>query len=531
MSPLIYFTVAAGIAITAFFWRLLPRLIQPEAIGHDTYAHFHLAREVRRNGHRFATEFSNTLRPIHIDYPLFFHWLLSYIPEKNLLKLERYIAPLLDTLMSVHVLIFSALLLRHHEIEEWQPLSLICMFLFAISPALLRQGLGPRAYQASPRPLGQFLFLLFMSGCILYNMGGSWGWLVLAGVAAGLNTITTKLINQAILFVSLLLLLSSNYIPLVAALAGSLAFHVLTGGKTGVVLAGQYAHLKNYAKNWQNTHLGFNRTCRQYIAEFTGAIKALAKGEYTEAMMWFFKCKYIPHIIVFAFPHIIVGAALLLTGTPVSDMAETLLWWTGAGIACTLLTNLPRLRFLGEPERYMEATLAASIITLVLLAMQSPAALYLLAIYSMLFGAVSVIYFIKLNTFMVEVFNKYLPALAEIDHPENRIHHIGNLLQCTHFALRNARTLPCISVPREEEEENYRDFRLVYGKYPFPEKSVNDIITRYDLTHITTTPRYLKMYAETTGDLTFRQEDYKTLYDDGDFVILKLKGNEEQHDK
>ncbi|MDG6251127.1 hypothetical protein, partial [Methanocalculus sp.] len=139
--------------------------------GSDQWYHLFFADYIRKNKFKYPKTLKEFLLPGIYDYPPLYHYLLALFPRGFREMVCKYIGACIDTL-SLIVIYYSILYLSEFpELSDHfsHPIltAYIACLLFALHPAFLALGGGPRAYSATPRPLGELflslslLFLLF----------------------------------------------------------------------------------------------------------------------------------------------------------------------------------------------------------------------------------------------------------------------------------------------------------------------------------------------------------------------------------
>lgn len=393
-SAAVTFALAAVVVVgvTAAL-RIVPGLLWPFR-GMDAGAHFLIRRQIRRNGMRMSMRGWPLLLDQRQTYPWVFHWLLALLPESWLRRCPPLASAICDALHVLIVMLLAAALAPRIA-PDLDPvvMSLLAGLLVATAPALLVVGVGPRAYEVTPRPFGELLFTATMASALWYVHEGHAVAAIAAVVACGLLLLSSKFAAQVLLFCT----------PIVAAVAGELrlllllplgvaAALVLSGGGYWWVARAQCIHLLFYRRRLQYEHPALRsrnrgrellhaaaRTVRHPMdRDARIALVRLAEGHtflqfLLRNVLWCVTCTLIALAVFPGWP----GA--------VEEWRIALIAWGAAPVAPFLLSSLRDYRFLGEAERYPEYGLApiAIVASAGVLGVGAPAGGWLLFAYAL----------------------------------------------------------------------------------------------------------------------------------------------------
>lgn len=355
-----YFAMSVGLVLLV---RLLPAWRWPTFTS-DAGFHLLLRREIRANGFRMPRKLEPCPFDERVEYPWFYHQLIAFLPEAWLRRLPALPSAIIDGLHALlagwgaHGLVSA---LGHPEAAARA--GLLSILFLGMNPALLAHGMGPRAYEVTPRPLGELLFSATMLSAIWAAASGNWvGWIV-AAVAGGLLLLSSKFAAQVLVFSLPLLALVPGFHPAVGVLPGAfLAAMVLSGGRYGHVLRGQWIHLRYYRRNLQYTCTMVSELNRwRDVRAAWDALRRtglLSKIFFRAVARLYATNTYLLLLLrgpVFLFP---LALVLSPAHRGALRMAEGPSLWL-AGWACAwllpfVLTSTRHLRFLGEAERYAE---------------------------------------------------------------------------------------------------------------------------------------------------------------------------------
>lgn len=475
------------IAVTGFIIRFLPRLFRPNAIVSDTYFHLYRAQAIRDAGFRLTKTLPRVVLPHENTYPFLYHYLLALFPEKTRMWAERMTGAFFDTISVVMVYLFSSWLIRHiSEAQAFAQLPVYVTLCFAFSPALLRIGSGPRAYNGSPRTMGQTLYLAHIFSAFVALETGSIA-MAAAGVVTGaLLIVTAKFAVQVLVFFGVFF--SIFITPMYAGYLALCFFvsMVITGGAAFNVLKGQIRHSVNYVKNVQSIFLYPHViTFRDYLARCLSVPYNFLKLHPAKAIGWFYSENYPVHLLLFVFPQFFAIIFILPDYQNIGTGVQTLIIWSLGGICWFVLTKLRILMFLGEGERYLEYALYPSFFLAIYLLPNYQTVIYIWIGYSL----ISVIYYnySYLNQYRKADENYYITdaCLNSLAFDRDAVvwpigsHHFEALYHTKNMILTHG-------VNIDENVLSFDEFKLSYGNYPYPSEDWREIIKKYDVKFIYT---------------------------------------------
>jgi len=351
------------VSILVFGFRLVPAWLWPTFTS-DAGFHLLMRREIRKNRFRVPRKLEPCLFDEHVSYPWLYHQLIAFLPEAWLRRAPALPSAMIDSLHAALAYwggAWLATFLGHPEIASqagfWSAL------LLGINPALLAHGMGPRAYEVTPRPLGELLLSVALLAAVRAAGGGGpayWGAGILAG---GMLLLSSKFAAQVLLFFVLWLALVPGFSAVLFVVPASFATAlVLSGGGYTDVFLGQVAHLRYYRRKSQYSFslvADLNRW--QEVREAWGALRrsGFFSGEFGRAAARLYTMNtYLLMLVRGA-----VFLVLLVMGLSSAQReawqitrppALWLLAWSCAWLPPFILTSTKHLRFLGEAERYAE---------------------------------------------------------------------------------------------------------------------------------------------------------------------------------
>jgi hypothetical protein len=520
--------ILGGILAAAFVLRWWPRLKLPHAIGSDAYFHLTMARTIRENGYRIPPEVPRVLVCRPYTYPYLFHWLLSFVPDRFLMVAERIISPFLDTCYVLLTFVFVYRITASAGLSRDPTEAALWSAAFvALCPAFLTVGPGPRAYGATPRTLGQLLFLVYLGSVTLFMSTQQWLWLVPGALAVACLSITTKFGNQVVVFIASGLALAGYEAPIAMAVCGYVLAVVATRGKVLRVLHGQIAHSIFYFKYLQKPFLYPDRQrllsyLRRLLSHGLRAIRRPVRF-----LRWYFSEPYLLHALMVNFPHMLVGVVLLglayARGDSLISSGVFAFMVTTIAISFILswLISLKPLMFLGEAGRYAEHTIMAQVMVFVLLvqSMDLRALLWLVLGYSVLSYWFSLENFVRIYADSA-CLRQVLPLLVEkIDTDGTRIFWLGHVFWPLLFFTKRASIL-IHGANFGEHLLTKEEWFEVFGNFPFPGRPLREIVARYNIQYVVGTQAGVEHYEKLLKDSSFSERRFPKLASAGDIAVF-----------
>jgi len=371
--------------------RLIPGLVWPRHAMDGGY-HMLLRREIRRNGFRMPPRVAAMALDERQTYPWWYHSFLALLPESWLRRIPPLPSTLIDAAHTAIVVLLAARLAPYAGPTVDPALAgLVAGVLFATSPALLVVGIGPRAYEITPRPLGELCYTALMATGAAYAMGGSPWYVAAAAVAGAALLMSSKFAAQVlVLCAPAVALAAGSWMPVLLVPLSLLACFVLTGGRYWWVLLGQVRHLDIFRRRLQHEHaiLRDRNRWRALARALVAVIRSPGRrAERIELM------RLAEHntVLQFLLRNVLwlAGFTLMVAGVfgPWAGEGEGwrgwLIGWAAAPLVPFVLSSMRAFRFLGEAERYPEYAVApvAALFALGALALPAPAGAVLIGAY------------------------------------------------------------------------------------------------------------------------------------------------------
>ena len=489
---MIYFII-----ILCFLLRALPRLRLKNVFNSDTFFHLYCARVIRENAFSLPEKLPRVILNHAYTYPYLYHFLLSLFPLRWRLWVERLTGAIFDTISLILIYLFSGWSIRNVESgDRLQEIPLLVVTLFAFSPGLLRIGSGPRAYNGSPRVLGQTLYLLhLLAGYYAYATQSATALAVSLLCGAAL-ILAAKFGSQVLIFFGLFFTLWVTYQYLLLLMGCFLLAIVLSKGRAWGIILGHVRHSSFYVKYlqrvflfpWAKTFWGY---CRTLLGKGYRILNGFRVGD---AVQWFYSERYFLHILITVYPQFFFIFGYIQQINALRSLDRFLLVWMGAGLICFLVTVCRPFLFLGEGERYLEYALFPSLFLMVqFLPKKLEGFIGVFLIYSIMSALFALWQYQKQNRQQNEDYERNKEIFTHLGQlPEGVIMPIGSF----HYqSLYNTR-LPVLTHGSNIDEKLLPkdEFMLVYGHYPYPSEYFQEIVDRYRVSYIMSDPETLSYY-------------------------------------
>jgi hypothetical protein len=324
--------------------------------GSDHQVHLFLINLIRENSHRLLSRIPRLLNESYCGaYPLFLHWLLSFLSLRQI----NIVALLFNPLMNVVQVVILYIALKQ-EFVVGSGLSAMAgaiSLCVALTPQFFHI-LSARNKGFSSRPVG--LILLTVCALLVYCVGGTsyprlfFALAVLATYLIwGFNTFAQQAV---ILFGSILGVVFGNWTLLLVA-ATSLIFFVLLHPRYAFsYLKHTSIFIKTYATDLADVFILKLRPSiwRDLVYDIWNRMLKAPK----KALAYAYGNSFL--IVIFLNPFVFVAVYSAWRGNLANPFIMFCSQMAAAGLIVFVLTSFRRTRFLGEPERYVELVTAFS---------------------------------------------------------------------------------------------------------------------------------------------------------------------------
>lgn len=321
-------------------------------VGSDHPVHVFLTRNIRDGGYRLFVRIPRLLNICYVAaVPLYLHWIVSHFRAAAVYWCERLLNPAVN---AAHAGVFALLALFAARLEGLPALYVgLATSAFALTPQFYH-ALSARNFGLSSRGTGLLVLTLFFFAAYWAQARpqSALSWLALA-VLGWLVWGFSTFAQQALCIVSAMILaISGQYAPMLGALLGLAVFIALH---------------PRYSLGYLRYTLYFIRAYRRELAPIyiLAARKSIwrdliwdlwLKGSegFTEAARYAYGNSAL--IVLLLNPLAVLACWAVLAGRlPPHGFIAYAGTVTLAGVLTMLLTSFRPTRFLGEPERYVEA--------------------------------------------------------------------------------------------------------------------------------------------------------------------------------
>lgn len=345
--------IALGVAASRFVPGMIVR-----TNGRDAQVYLDFRDVIRENGHRPPARMERYIFDRHFSLPWLFPWALSFLPAGFPNRFPPAASALCDGLHAFLVGALAVVLTATDDRLPIAPVAFLAALLFGLTPGLVAMGIGPRAYEMTPRPWGELWFTGVM-GCTMLaiTLAQPWWWLP-AALSGGLLLLTGRFPAQVLIFsVPLVALVTLDPVVLLVLPLSVGAALLLTGGGYWWILLG-HLHLAVIYRRYVEMGTSWFSD-RNNLGDLARAVGGTVRGNRAAA-------RRIPSLLeqntpfqyLVRFPQSLLLLIFLLAGgaaiLPQGAWVAFAVGWAFVTLVPFVLTSLPGLRFLGEAERYPE---------------------------------------------------------------------------------------------------------------------------------------------------------------------------------
>lgn len=319
--------------------------------GTDHAVHTFLVRRIRENGYRLFVRIPRLLNESYIGaLPLYLHWLFARFPARARREAEKLLNPIAN---AVHVALVGLVALAFSDFGTGQyGTAAVAALLFALTPQFYH-ALSARNFGLSARSIGLILLSLvfFAAWRVEIDPGEWWAWTALV-IACWLTWAFSTFGAQALVIVSGLLLLIGRFAPAAGAVLGLALFVALHPRYSLGYLYHTMRFIRAYAQELAPVYILARRyslwldLSRDIWLAFRRGPVAGLRYAYENGLL----------IALLLNPLLVVVVlAAMLGALPSGDLSRYASEVALCGAMAMVLTSFRATRFLGEPERYVEA--------------------------------------------------------------------------------------------------------------------------------------------------------------------------------
>jgi len=325
--------VSIAIPILAFIFESYPRVINKK-FGVDIWTHLLYLKEYHKQKKIPGKIENGFLVSGEYDYPPVFIFILSKFPLKLVEKYEFLFSPFFDSLLIV--LIFYVGLYLTGNIF----LSMVVQIIYTLTPIIVLENSS-----ATPRSLGYTLFTILFLSLFLFIRDEQIVFLLLAILSGTLIFLSHRFTTQGFLFFSVFFTISEKKPVYVGTFIFSFLLAViLSKGFYIKVLRGHLGNLVFWSKN----------TKYRFFHQIKGSYKEHKTKDFIFKLYNQF-LEFPPFVLAITNPWTLPVFYIFFFAKPSDPLLFRMLSWVMLSYVLALLTTwIPKLRFLGEGQRYLE---------------------------------------------------------------------------------------------------------------------------------------------------------------------------------
>lgn len=515
--------------LITFLLRSIPGIFHFRTESSDEIYHLLCAKRIKENKFRYPEKLKDFLLPGIYDYPPLFHYLLAIFPKAKREKIAPYVSAILDSISVVllyfFVLYITGVIKQNNDLNAYS-LAFSAGLIFTTSPALLYYGVGPRAFHATPRTLGElFLTTTFFLASIWYFQGFLWAFFV-SGLFSGLALLASKFSGQVLIFffVILAIFLKAPFL-LILPIVGFAFAYLFSKGHYHKVLVGWIKHSIFY-KNVLSKKFSLlvNRNNFSDIKNiFVNITQKNLKNCVQNIINLISNNTYFILIIRNVMFFILLYFSFTYSQFFLSNMVFIfLISWIGASLIVFFFTSLKPFMFLGEAERYIEYSV--------------PAQAILLSFYLAFAGLHNIINFLLIYHGIFYIFNFILiyniyktslpnkNALLEVCFWLNSNGIInkrllvipGDYYRIIMYKTENAVLYP----PANYTMISKNDFEEIWEELGWYNRDLDNLVKKYDINLIIVQHQSLKTYAFKKG-WCYNFKEYNKIFRNDFYLVFK----------
>jgi hypothetical protein len=337
-----YFLVGVEMLLV-FFSRYSYNLLTSNQTEGDAFGNFLQIRDIRKNNHRVPDSPSHSAMSGTYTYPYFVLWLLSYLPEIHLKKVDKIFSASMDLITGLVILLLAPLgILDNHGV-------VVALGVLIFTPQFMRPDLSHGRGFTQRKP-----GLLLTTGSVLlfliWSNDGLIGSLFMSILFAALVCLTSKFSLQAMIFIylgfTIFLYPTSILVPLTSVVLAI----TISKGKYFYILTGHLRHVYDYAKVRQ-----YQRFDHKLPNPISYLVSLFTVSSRDELLNFVYSTKFTraflnnPYLIYVGLAYFLIVSEKI----QVFDFTGMHIWIL-TGIVCFILISMPHLLFLGLSERYLE---------------------------------------------------------------------------------------------------------------------------------------------------------------------------------
>jgi len=408
------------IFIVSFFLRILPRLINNEFRDYDTYFHLFFIEYIRKYGINRTMKTNRFIKESQLIYPWLSHLILSYISisKENMIKYEKYINPLIDTIYIQIIFLFT------YNLSNSYIFSIKLVMLYLFTPYMFTfQSTGPRIYSLTTRLHSEILCSLIFVLEYFYFIHNNYIYLIIAILFVPLVFLTSKFSVQALFFISFIsFLFNFDYEIILVPIIGTFVFILFLPYQSIKLIRWHYYHMKTfyYSVLRNKSDVSSKNDIYHFIS--------LLKSKSYKKLYYYSLYSNTYLTVIIKYPIIVLYIILIIFQQNLLDYYDYKYIFSLSGILIYFIINLKPLLFLGEPERYINHIYFFILLTITEFLTTHNILFYILIIYGFIFYILDLYMFNKINhlntdaDIIINILKKIKPKSNIVCIPQ---YHIG----------------------------------------------------------------------------------------------------------
>lgn len=327
------YLISLLIPIFAFVFESYPRILNRK-FGVDIWTHLLYLKEYHRQKKIPGKIENGFLVPGDYDYPPIFILILSKFPIKIVERYEFIFSPFFDSLLVVLIFYISFYLTGSIA------LSVVAQITYVLTPIIILENSS-----ATPRSLGYSLFTILLLSLFLYIQSGQLVFLFPSIVSGTLIFLSHRFTAQGFLFFSLFFsILEKNPIYVEIFILSFILAIIFSKGFCLKVLGG---HIGNLSFWYKNIRYRFSHQVKGTYIQYK--TKDFIFRLYNQFL------KFPPFVLAITNPWTLPVFYIFIFAIPQDLIFQKFIWWVIFSYILALTTIwIPKLRFLGEGQRYLE---------------------------------------------------------------------------------------------------------------------------------------------------------------------------------
>lgn len=479
--------------IFAFIFEIYPRILNKK-FGVDIWTHLLYLREYHKHKKIPGKIENEFLVPGEYDYPPVFIFILSKFPFKLVEKYEFIFSPLFDFLLVVLIFHISFYLTGNIL------LSLVTQIIYLLTPIIVLENSS-----ATPRSLGYSLFTILFISLFLFVQNSEWVFLLIAIICGALIFLSHRFTTQGFLFFSIFFgILDKNPIYLLVFVLSFFLAVVFSKGFYLKVLRGHLGNLVFWNKNAKY----------RFFHQIKGSYKEHKTKDFIFKLYNQF-LEFPPFVLAITNPWTLPVFYVFFFVQPFDPLFLRMLLWVILSYVLALLTTwIPKLRFLGEGQRYLElsafptAFLASKLLFEFI---KTELGILFICAY-VLFGVGSLITILVIQRkgIIKDKLRTITPSMKNMFSYLKHLHEKPRLLCIPHQITTN--TIYHTGCP-VFVNASYEGINKISEVYPYIRKPIKEIMDKYNLDMILLNEEYAK-----AADLKIRHRIVKKIEN---FLLIK----------